>query len=55
MSSCFPDSLSVEKGVLISSTGLWSRCLEMRLSLARERERELARANEGHENGVRPG
>ena len=46
MSSCFPDSLSVENGVLISSTGLWSKCLEMRLSLARERERGLARAKD---------
>lgn len=40
MSSCKVDCLSVEKGVLISRTGLFSRCLEMRLNL----ERGVARA-----------
>ncbi len=39
MSSCSVDCLSVEKGVLISRTGLFSRCLEMRLN----RERGVAR------------
>jgi len=31
ISSCPAESLSVEKGVLSSRTGLWSKCLEMRL------------------------
>lgn len=35
MSSCLPDCLSVENGVFSSSTGLRSKCLEIRLSLAR--------------------
>ena len=35
MSSRDSDCLSVEKGVLIGRTGLCSRCLEIRLSLAR--------------------
>ena len=34
-SSWWSDNLSVEKGVFSSRTGLCSRCLEMRLSLAR--------------------
>ena len=42
-SSCPLDSLSVENGVFISKRGLFSRCLEMRESLARRG----ARANEG--------
>ena len=34
-SSCLPDCLSVENGVFSSRTGLCSKCLEIRLSLAR--------------------
>lgn len=44
-SSAWLACLSVENGVLSSSTGLWLRCREMRLSLARERERGLATAS----------